>query len=178
MRIRQLSLTIGVVAFLCVIPAGGVEADSVSVLKSPRGSDEEVRLDMRVSLQKEPHGKYIVRVKLTNSHTSAASVIDYQLPWLAPNEFMLVPEGNRLDATNSKMRRGGPFADYNGTEYRIGAGESIEEDIVLDGLFPTIVEDIRRYGVRIRWACKSKNLHLTCKQGKGGTFIIPKGGLP
>lgn len=36
MRIRQVSLTIGVVAFLSVMPASGVEADGVSVLKSPR----------------------------------------------------------------------------------------------------------------------------------------------
>ncbi len=142
-----------------------------------RGSDEEVRLDMHVSLQKDPHGKYLVHVKLSSRQALPASIVDIQLPWLAPNEFMVLPEGNRLDATYSKMRRGGPFADYNGTRYRIEPGESIEGDIVLEGLFPTIMEDIRRYGVRLKWACKSKTLHVTCKQGKGGTFIIPKGGL-
>lgn len=141
-------------------------------------SDEQTRLDMAVSLQKAPHGKYIIRVKLTNSQTSTASITDFQLPWLAPNQFTLLPEGNRLDDTSNKLRSGGPFADYNGIEYRIKAGESIEGDIVLEGLFPTIAEDIRQYGVSIEWACKSKSLRLTCKQGKGGTFIIPKGGLP
>ena len=141
------------------------------------GSGEEVRLDVRVFLKKVPYGKYLVHLKLTNCKKLTASIVDIQLPWLATNEFMILPEGNRLDATHSKIRRGGPFADCNGTEYRIEPGESIEGDIVLEGLFPTIVEVIRRYGVRIRWACNSKTLHLTCEQGKGGSFIIPKGGL-
>lgn len=163
-------MTIKIIAIVLLVGAVAFNSDA-------SGSGKEVRLDMCVSLQKEPYGKYLVHVKLTNSQNLTASIVDIQLPWLAPNEFMVLTEGNRLDATHSKMRRGGPFADYNGTEYRIEPGESIEGDIVLEGLFPTIVEDIRRYGVSIKWACDSKTLQLTCKQGKGGSFIIPKGGL-
>lgn len=163
-------MTIKIFAIVLFVGAVALNSDA-------RGSDEQARLDMAVSLQKDPHGKYLIRVKLTNSQTSPASIADFQLPWLAPNQFMLLPEGNRLDDTSSKLRSGGPFADYNGTEYRIEAGESIEGDVVLEGLFPTIVEDIRRYGVLIKWACNSKTLQLTCKQGKEGRFIIPKGGL-
>lgn len=163
-------MTINILVILLFLGIGTFNSDA-------RGSDEQARLDMAVSLQKDPHGKYLIRVRLTNSQTSTASITDFQLPWLAPNQFMLVPEGNRLDNTSSELRSGGPFADYNGTEYRIKAGESIEGDIVLEGLFPTIAEDIRQYGVSIEWACKSKSLRLTCKQGKGGRFMIPKGGL-
>jgi hypothetical protein len=142
------------------------------------GSGEAVFLNMEVSLKKGSRGDPLVHVKLTNQQTASVSILDIELPWLVPTQFLLIPEGRRLDPTNSTMRRGGPFADYAGVEHHLNTGESIEGDIILGELFPTLVDDIRRYGVRIKWKCQSKALHLTCKQGKGGTFLIPKGGLP
>ena len=74
--------------------------------------------------------------------------------------------------------KGGPPSDYMHVTYDLKPGESIEGDVKLHNMFPTFLKDIKKYGVVIRWRCKAKHIDFTCKQGAGGEFVIPKGGLP
>jgi hypothetical protein len=51
-------VTIKIIAIVLLVGAVAFNSDA-------SGSGKEVRLDMCVSLQKEPYGKYLVHVKLT-----------------------------------------------------------------------------------------------------------------
>ena len=46
----------------------------------------------------------------------------------------------------------------------------------LHNMFSTLLKAVDEFGVIVVWSCKAKRLNLTCKEGSGGSFLIPKGG--
>lgn len=138
---------------------------------------DDIAISMEVSLQTPHKNEYLLHIKLTNQHRTNVSVHNIDLPWIPPNEFVVVHAAHRLDAERSLMRRGGPPADYMDIIYNLQPGEVLEGDVKLHSMFPTFLNDVEKYGVIVKWRCKTKHLLLTCKQGEEGEFVIPKGGL-
>jgi len=133
-------------------------------------------LSMEVSASHPASDSYVLHVKLINTSNAPVSFENEDLPWHTPNEFVLIPRGIRLDAQGSLMAPGGPTSDYMYHTHTLAPGESLEGDVRLDSMFYSLLRDVEKYGVIIEWACKSKRLTLKCREGAGGSFLIPKGG--
>ena len=131
---------------------------------------------MEVSAHHPAPGKYVLHVKVTNMQTIPVSILNVDLPWYTPNEFVLIPRGIRLDQEKGLMARGGPTSDYMYVTHTLAPGEFLEGDVTLHNMFSTLLKDIDEFGVIVVWSCKAKRLNLTCKEGSGGSFLIPKGG--
>lgn len=133
-------------------------------------------LIMEGSLRHPASDKYLLHVKIINRQKVSVSVLNGDLPWQTPNEFVLIPRGYRLDAEKSLMVRGGPFVHYMDIAHTLAPGQSLEGDITLHNMFRTLLSDVDKFGVVIEWSCKAKPLHLVCPEGPGGAFTISQGG--
>ena len=88
----------------------------------------QLPLTMEVSAHHPVPDKYVFHVKVTNAQTVPVSILNVDLPWYTPNEFVLIPRGIRLDPEKSLMARGGPTSDYMDVTHTLAPGESLEGD--------------------------------------------------
>lgn len=133
-------------------------------------------LSMEVSASHPASDSYVLHVKLINTSNAPISFENEDLPWHTPNELILIPNAFRLDAPKSLMGPGVPLVHYMDLTHTLAPGESLEGNVHLDSMFYSLLRDVEKYGVIIEWACKAKRLTLQCREGDGGSFLIPKGG--
>jgi hypothetical protein len=131
---------------------------------------------MEVSALHPASDRYVLHIKVTNRQNVPVSIVNVDLPWYTPNEFVLIPRGIRLDPKKSLMTRGGPTSDYMHLTHTLAPGEFLEGNVNLHNMFHTLLRDVEKFGVIIEWSCKAKHITLNCKAGSGGSFLIPKGG--
>lgn len=136
-------------------------------------------LAMEVFLKKPQKRVYEIHIHLTNISREALSVNVHDLPWTPPNDakwFMAfrMDESQRLLA--QRVFRG----KFGSQPIRLVPGESIQGTLVLNYRIPTLVEDILKTGVTVKWDCPPKSLKFMCKPGTHNSLTIPKAdpGLP
>lgn len=162
-------------SLLCLLAVHSIEPNAFA--ESVHANPAHL-LIMQVSLHHLTSDKYVLHVKIINEQSVSVSILNTELPWYTPNEFVLIPRGIRLDVEKSLMARYGPTSDYMHLTYTLAQGEFLEGDITLHNMFRILLSDVEKFGVIIEWSCKAKHLNLTCKEGAGGAFTIPKGGGP
>jgi hypothetical protein len=141
---------------------------------SAAGGVDKETLSMTVNLEKPQPQRYQLRIKVTNSQGKSIRINRPDLPWFPPNELRMI-KALRLDSEKTPLLQGGPTADFGFDFFTLEPNESVEGIILLNPILPTLLEDIRQYGVQINWCCDVQNLQVTCPQGEKGHFLIPQG---
>lgn len=136
-------------------------------------AQETSALTLSVSLSKKGGERYVLELLLKNTSTQEVTIQNLDLPWIPPNEVILVNKAYRADKANSPLEKFGPMADYMNVPHVLSQDQSLRGEIDLSVMLPTFAEDVRKYGVTVEWTCRSKALVFQCREGSGGKFIIP-----
>lgn len=145
----------------------------VLVLGSALAADQESLL-LQVKLHGSQPGKYQLQLKLTNTSQNSVTIYDTDLPWIPPNQLVLVKQAYRMNNRRSLLEKFTPMEDYARTPNQLAPGGSLADTIDLNTMFPSLESEIKKYGVIIEWVCRSKKIEFRCKEGKGGQFVIAK----
>ena len=146
---------------------------------------------MEVSLGNPQPQQFALVIRITNQGKQVREIEQLDLPWM-PLRIESAVTITRLDATESVVPQSSPIEDYDSWLFRLHPGESIEGQWKLNRRFPTLLEDIKNFGVKIHWDCDVNKIRelctqcgpttlpIECSQENGGSFLIPKGdpGLP
>lgn len=135
--------------------------------------ESRISLAMDVFLRKPAARVYEVHVHLTNANPEPVTVNLRDLPWLPPNDAGWL-SAFRLDARHAPVQQDSFPGKFGSQGIRLVPGESVQGKLVLNQRMPTLLEDVRRYGVRLEWECSHPSLHLVCKRNSQRTIIIPK----
>jgi hypothetical protein len=135
-------------------------------------AQEPSSLDLSASLSKRGSGRYAIEIQLKNSSDRTVTIQNLDLPWIPPNEMIFVNKVYRLDKAHTPLAKFGPMADYMDVPYTLDPGQVIHGSIDLNSMFPTFTEEVRRFGVTVEWACRSKALTFQCQEGSGRQFTI------
>ncbi|HAN48313.1 MAG: hypothetical protein CCU27_03635 [Nitrospira sp. UW-LDO-02] len=136
-------------------------------------AQEPSSLSLSVFLSKKGSERYSIEIQLKNTSDQKATVQNLDLPWIPPNEMIFVNKAYRLDKAHTPLAKFGPMADYMHVPHVLDPGQTIRGAIDLNVVFPTLAEEIRRFGVTVEWACRSKTVAFQCQEGSGGQFTIP-----
>jgi len=143
---------------------------------SMAGGVHKEELSMTVNLEKPQPERYQLRITITNSQGTPIRLNKPDLPWFPPNELRMI-KAFRLDSEKTPLLKGGPTADFGFDFFTLKPHETVDGVILLNPILPTLLEDIRQFGVQINWYCDVQNLQVTCPQGEKGHFLIPQGDL-
>ena len=123
---------------------------------------------------KKPAGRiYEIHVHLTNNNPEPITVNLRDLPWLPPNDAGWL-SAFRMDAQHSPIQQDSFPGKFGSQGIRLVPGESVQGTLVLNQRMPTLLEDVKLFGVRLEWACVHPSLHLVCKRDAPRTMLIPK----
>lgn len=136
-------------------------------------AQEPSSLSLSASLLKKGSEQYSIEIQLKNISDQKVTIQNLDLPWIPPNEMVFVNKAYRLDKARTPLAKFGPMADYMDVPHILDPGQSIRGAIDLNLMFPTLAEEIRRFGVTVEWACRSKAVAFQCQEGSGGQFTIP-----
>ncbi|MCY4131697.1 MAG: hypothetical protein OXF39_03520 [Nitrospira sp.] len=149
------------------------------VLSASTGQAVEPESESRTSLAmdvflKKPAGRiYEIHVHLTNNNPEPVTVNLRDLPWLPPNDAGWL-SAFRMDAQHSPIQQDSFPGKFGSQGIRLVPGESVQGKLVLNQRMPTLLEDVRLFGVRLEWECAHPSLHLVCKRDAPRTMLIPK----
>lgn len=135
--------------------------------------ESRVSLAMEVLLKKPLERVYEIHVHLTNHNPDPVIVNLRDLPWLPPNDVGWL-SAFRMDSRQSRMRQDSFPGKFGSQGIRLVPGESVQGKLILNQRMPTLLEDIRLFGVRLEWACVHPSLHLVCPRDTSRTMLIPK----
>lgn len=138
--------------------------------------EEEPRLPLalEVFLKKPAEHVYEIHIHLTNVSAEPLAVDVHDLPWTPPNDskwFSAV----RLDAHRSPMAQNVFRGNFGSRNIRLVPGESVQDTLVLNHRFPSLLKDIQHFGVQLQWDCPPASLKFVCKPGAPHSIMIPKG---
>ncbi|MDE0145793.1 MAG: hypothetical protein OXI53_09525 [Nitrospira sp.] len=136
-------------------------------------SDSRVTLAMEVLLKKPDERVYEIHVHLTNHNPEPVTVNLRDLPWLPPNDVGWL-SAFRMDSRQSRMQHDSFPGKFGSQGIRLVPGESVQGKLVLNQRMPTLLEDVRLFGVRLEWACVHPSLRLVCRGDVSRTIIIPQ----
>lgn len=136
-------------------------------------ADSRVTLAMDVFLKKPEERVYEIHVHLTNTNPAPVTVNLRDLPWIPPNDTGWL-SAFRMDSQRSRMQQDSFPGKFGSQGIRLVPGESVQGKLVLNQRMPTLLEDIRLFGVRLDWACSHPSFHLVCKRDASRTILIPK----
>ena len=132
-----------------------------------------VSLAMDVFLKKPMERVYEIHVHLTNDSLEPVIVNLRDLPWLPPNDAGWL-SAVRMDARHRPLQQDSFPGKLGSRRIRLVPGESVQGKLVLNQRMPTLLEDVRLFGIRLEWDCSHATLHLVCKQDSPRMLIIPK----
>ena len=135
--------------------------------------ESRVSLEMDVFLKKPGKQIYEIHVHLTNGNPEPVTVNLRDLPWLPPNDAGWL-SAFRLDAQHTPVQQDSFPGKFGSQGIRLVPGESVQGKLVLNQRMPTLLEDVKRDGVRLEWECSHPSLHLVCKRDAQRTIVIPK----
>ena len=159
-------------SFIFCLWLPGVPSASCGQAVEPE-RESRVSLAMDVFLKKPMERVYEIHVHLTNDNPEPVTVDLRNLPWLPPNDagwFSLF----RMDARHSLVEQHSFPGKFGSRSIRLVPGESVQGKLVLNQRSPTLLEDVKLFGVRLEWECSHPSLHLVCQQDPPRTIIIPK----
>lgn len=135
-------------------------------------------LSLSVSLTSKSSARYVLEIELINKSEQKVTIQNTDLPWIPPNEVIFVNQVYRMDKAHTPLEKFVPMADYMDVPHALNQDQSLRGAIDLSVMLPTLAEDVRKYGVTVEWACRSKVLLFQCREGSGGKFIIPSKSKP
>ncbi len=151
----------------------------LGVLPVPFGQSAELGkksrfpLSMEVFLKKPMEHLYEIHIHLTNSNPEPVTVNLRDLPWIPPNDAQWIL-AFRMDSRHSLVEQNSFPGKFGARSIRLVPGESVQGKLVLNHRIPTLLEDIKLFGVRLQWECSHPSLQVACKQDAPHTIIIPK----
>ena len=167
-RVFQLLLCALLMAFL---PISSLASDSQEKPRLP--------LAMEVFLKKPQERVYDLHVHLTNVSEEMVTVNVRDLPWNPPNDSKWFSVF-RMDGQESPVKQ--QIQDWNlgSRVIQILPGESIQDTMVLNPRIPSLLDDVAKFGVQLRWDCPPASLKFVCHKGLPKVVTIPKGdaGIP
>ena len=131
-------------------------------------------LMMEVSLLNPEADAYELHMRVMNKGQSPISIDNIYLPWIPPNDATVVRGAFRMGNNGGRLRQFLRLADYMLVTYTIMPGDALEGTLNLNAMFPSLVQDLRDYGVKIEWRCESKKYRFVCAEGEGGWIIIDR----
>ncbi len=148
---------------------------------SPSGSqagisEEKPRLPlaMEVYLKKPQLEVYALEIHLTNISPDAVTVNIRDLPWNPPNDSKWF-SAYRIDEQESPVKQRVQDWQLGSRVIRLVPGESIQDTMVLNPRIPSLLDDVAKFGVQIRWDCPPISLKFICPKGLPQVVTIPKG---
>lgn len=174
-RIRQIMRTMKrvlCVSFVFCLWLQGVSSASSGQAVEPE-QESRVSLAMEVFLKKPGERIYEIHVHLTNTNPEPVIVNLRDLPWLPPNDAGWL-SAFRMDPRRSPMQQDSFPGKFGSRGIRLVPGESVQGKLALNQRMPTLLEDVRLFGVRLEWECVHPSLHLVCRGDAPRTIIIPK----
>ncbi len=137
------------------------------------GQGSRFPLAMEVFLKKPMEHVYEIHIHLTNRNPEPMTVNLRDLPWIPPNDAQWIL-AFRMDSRHSLLDQHSFPGKFGARSIRLVPGESVQGKLVLNHLLPTLLEDMKRFGVQLQWECSHPSLQLVCKQDAPHTMIIPK----
>ncbi len=135
--------------------------------------EARISLAMDVFLRKPAERVYEIHVHLTNADPEPVTVNLRDLPWIPPNDAAWLA-AFRLDARHSSVQQDSFPGTFGSQGIRLVPGESVQGKLVLNQRMPTLLEDVRLFGVRLEWECSHPAFHLVCARDSQRTLLIPK----
>ncbi len=133
-------------------------------------------LALDVFLKKPQAQTYNLHIHLTNMSNESVNVDLHDLPWNPPNDskwLSAVQMGRSQKLLKQHVHRW----DIGSQKVPLKPGESIQGRILLNPRFPSLLKDIKEFGVQIRWECPPRALKFICGQQSLTAVSIPKGDL-
>ena len=135
--------------------------------------ESRISLAMNVFLKKPVRRVYEIHVHLTNNNPDPVTVNLRDLPWLPPNDVGWL-SAFRMDSRQSRMQHDSFPGKFGSQGIRLVPGESVQGKLILNQRMPTLLEDVRLFGVRLEWACAHPAWHLVCRGDVSRTLVIPQ----
>ena len=132
-----------------------------------------VSLAMDVFLRKPANRVYEIHVHLTNHNPEPVTVNLRDLPWLPPNDAGWL-SAFRMDSRQSRIKQDSFPGKFGSRGIRLVPGESVQGKLVLNQRMPTLLEDVRLFGVRLEWECVHPSLQLVCRGDTSRSIVIPQ----
>ncbi|GJL54250.1 MAG: hypothetical protein NPIRA02_13820 [Nitrospirales bacterium] len=138
-------------------------------------SEDEPRLPlaMTVLVKKPKPQQYDLHIHLTNISQNPITVDVHDLPWNPPNDSKWL-NAFRLDVHNSPLTQHTVRWDVGSQEVRLLPGESIQDTIALNPRIPSLLSDIKRFGIQLNWDCPPPSLKFVCDAHAPNNITIPK----
>lgn len=167
-----MKLVLYILFVFCVWLPGILFAASDQATEPERES--RVSLAMDVFLRKPVRQVYEIHVHLTNHNPDPVTVNLRDLPWLPPNDVGWL-SAFRMDSRQSRMRHDSFPGKFGSQGIRLVPGESVQGKLILNRRMPTLLEDVRLFGVRLEWECVHPSLRLVCRGDVSRTIMILQG---
>lgn len=167
---RRKTLLVSLILTLAVSIVGIVAAHIPTAAAAEGGK----RLLLEVTLQSPTPDTHEIKITMTNTSSEIITIYDTDLPWITPNQLVFVKRAYRMDPRRTLLAKFTPMEDYARIPNEIGPGQSLQDTIDLNTLFPSLNDDTRKSDVTIEWICRSKRLEFHCREGRGGKLTIKR----
>lgn len=146
-----------------------------TAIGQPAEPEEAPRLPlaMEVVLKKPKEHQYEIHVRLTNISSAPVTVDVHDLPWTPPNDSKWLL-AFRMDPQRRPIAQRSFLGEFGSYPIRLMPRESVQNKMVLNHRIPTLLDDIRHFGVRLQWECLPPSLKFVCQPGVPRTITIPK----
>ena len=139
-------------------------------------SEEKQRLPlaMEVFLKRPQAQVYKLHIHLTNISQDVVRVNVRDLPWNPPNDskwFFAI----RMDEHDTPVEQRVQDWNLGSRVIKLVPGESVQDTMVLNPRMPSLLDDIAKFGVELRWDCPPDSLKFVCRKDSPQTISIPKG---
>jgi hypothetical protein len=131
-------------------------------------------LAMEVFLKKPQARVYELQVHLTNISEEMVTVNVRDLPWNPPNDSKWFSVF-RMDGEESPVRQQVQDWNLGSRVIQLLPGESVQDTMVLNPRIPSLLNDVAKFGVKLRWDCPPASLKFICHKGSPQVVKIPKG---
>ena len=131
-------------------------------------------LAMEVFLKKPQAQVYALHIHLTNISQDVVRVNVRALPWNPPNDskwFSVI----RKDEQASSVKQHVQDWNLGSRVIQLVPGESLQDTMVLNPRMPSLLDDIAKFGVELRWDCPPDSLKFVCRKDSPQAISIPKG---
>ncbi len=163
---------IGMMLILCTV----FSLSSTNSLAEDTQEEPRLPLGMEVFLKKPQPQEYVLHVHVTNLSEDSVTVYVHEFPWVPPNDGKWL-KAMRQHGSGAALQQRFPLGKVGSRPVKLLPGESVQDTIALNPRMPTLLEDIRRYGVRLHWECPPPGLKFVCSPGSSQVIAIPKGDL-
>lgn len=136
--------------------------------------DPRLPLGMEVFLKKPKPQVYVLHVHVTNLSQAPETVHVHDFPWVPPNDGQWL-KAARQNGSGAALQQRFPLGKVGSRPVKLLPGESVQDTIALNPRMPSLLDDIRQYGVRLYWDCPPPGLKFVCAPGSSHTLLIPKG---